>query len=245
MRGRIPLGWRVRWVALVVAGVGGSGGGGFGSGIIGACSADKKAAWAAGLNASVYVLSQRLGPNRTTISNYPTDDALKLCTGGMMERGGSIEDTLSWQNKTCGLWNQPCLLDYHAQYADRSIAGFNSSLANFLIGVYKYAYFGVGGGWGGDGPSACASWLREYPEYSKPLGKPLGLPRTTVLHNQTAYSRAFASGTKVFVGQYLAPTGKDPRPGHATNFGRCVFWADGSYTGQPEFCPKPSDSRFW
>lgn len=216
--------------------------GGFSSGITGACGEPKRAAWAAGLNLTIHSLAQRLGPNKTTISNYPTDDALKLCSGGMMERGGSIEAIMSWANKSCGLWSQPCLLDYHAQYADRNIGTFNQSLASFLVAMYRGAYFGVGGGWGGDGPNACGSWLRRYPEYSKDLGEPLGVARRQQLHNTTAYSRAFASGTKAFVGQYLPPTG---RPGHPTNMGHCVFWSDGYVTGDESNCPPKDDARFW
>ena len=52
----------------------------------------KQAGWAAGLQEAVSTLAHRLGPNKTLISNYPTTEALALCTGGMMERGGSIRD---------------------------------------------------------------------------------------------------------------------------------------------------------
>ena len=51
---------------------------------------------------------------------------------------------------------------------------FANSLAAFLVGMERYAYFGAGGGWDGDGPNACASWLRHRPEYARPLGAPLG-----------------------------------------------------------------------
>lgn len=196
----------------------------FSSAITGACSKDKRAAWAQGLQESVKELAKRLGPNKTTISNYPTNEALKLCTGGMMERGGSIEAVISWADKRCGLWDQPCLLDYHAQYADRDIGTFNNSVANFLIGIYKYAYFGVGGGWGGDGPHACASWLRRYPEYEKPLGEPKGAATITNSTWGNVYTREFASGTTVYVGQYLDLTaiGKPatPRTTAAASSGR-------------------------
>lgn len=93
--------------------------GGFSSGILGPCTTAKKAAWAAGLNESVAELARRLGPNATLISNYPTDEALALCSGGMMERGGAIKDVIAFGKKKCGLWNTPCLLDYHAQVSER------------------------------------------------------------------------------------------------------------------------------
>ena len=68
-----------------------------------------------GLEEAVRTLAERLGPNKTLISNYPTPDAMKLCVGGMMERGGSTEAIAAFGKKTCGLYDQLCLLDYHAQ----------------------------------------------------------------------------------------------------------------------------------
>ena len=90
-------------------------------------------AWRAGLNASHRALAAALGPQGTLISNYATQEALSVCSGGMMERGGSgVNDVKQLQtlgNRTCGLWEQPCLVDYHAQYADRSEATFANNLA--------------------------------------------------------------------------------------------------------------------
>ena len=40
------------------------------------------------------------------------------------------------------------------------------------------------------------------------------------------YTRSFASGTKVFVGQYLAPD----NPSRPSNGGHCIYWSDGSVT---------------
>ena len=102
--------------------------GGFSSTVVGQCAAKKKAAWAAGLQEAVATLSQRLGPTKTLISNYPTPGAMKLVVGGMMERGGSTEAIQAFGKKKCGLYNQSCLLDYHAQYfrepSDGKLAGF-------------------------------------------------------------------------------------------------------------------------
>eukprot|EP01051_Picozoa_sp_SAG22_P003844 SAG22_NODE_193_length_15643_cov_5.339424_6_plen_355_part_00 len=105
--------------------------GGFNSGVTGSCPAAKRAGWAAGLQEATKTLAQRLGPNKTLISNYPTPDALALVTGGMMERGGSIASIEAFGKKTCGLYNQPCLLDYHAQYFHDPKDG---KLAAFLLG---------------------------------------------------------------------------------------------------------------
>ena len=89
----------------------------------------------------------------------------------MLERGGSMLDVDAWNAaKTCA--GGPCLLDFHAQNAQQSLRNFNSSLANFLIGVHEHGYFGVGGGWSGAGESACDTCLYQYPEYSKSLGAP-------------------------------------------------------------------------
>lgn len=233
--------------------------GGFGSGILGPCDKTKQQGWASGLKEAHVRLAEALGPDRTLISNYPTDDALAICSGGMMERGGSIPDIMSWADKRCGRGQGPCLLDYHAQYADRSLETFNTSLANFLIGMYKFAYFGVGGGWWGAGPTACSTWLRDYPEYSKPLGEPNGranvsqAPASFGLNcslvgpkpsdKDTAgcvFTRTFATGTKVFVGPYLRPE-LDSR-GRVSNSGSCVYWSDGTTTSpNVTRCPPRGD----
>merc|ERR1712000_430843 len=90
----------------------------------------------------------------------------------MIERGASVVDIMNWKTMKCGLTGNKCLLDYHQQNADKSLASFNRTIANWLVAVSEYQYLGIGGGWSGAGPSACATWLREYPEYSKPLGEP-------------------------------------------------------------------------
>lgn len=213
--------------------------GGFGSSVTGACGAAKREAWAAGLNQSVYELAQRLGPDATLISNYPTTEALALCSGGMFERGGSIPDVIKFGKRRCGLRGTPCLLDYHAQYADRAVSSAEADMASWLIGVSKYGYFGIGGGWGGPGPEACSSWLRRYPEYTRPLGEPVSdavATNATGDPSTTQYTRTFRSGTKVYWGQHLAPE-PATRP---RNRGACIFWADGTVTGNATQCPPRS-----
>jgi hypothetical protein len=70
---------------------------------------------------------------QTLISNYPTSEALKLTVGGMMERGGSPQAIAAFgQQASCGLFNQSCLLDYHAQYF---VSPADGKLAGFLLGV--------------------------------------------------------------------------------------------------------------
>ena len=210
--------------------------GGWSSSILGGCPAEKKAAWAAGLGLAVKTLAQRLGPDKTLISNYPTEAALAYCAGGMMERGGSSQAVQDFGKRpSCGLYNQPCLLDYHAQYFARPEDG---KMAGFLLGVQKYGYFGGGSGWGGVGKGACKLWLTTFPEFSKKLGEPVsdmalgtaawpgavcdksGAKRANT--TGCLFTRAFASGTKVFAGQFLAPQGR--------NTGHCIYWSDGSVT---------------
>lgn len=86
--------------------------GGFASTVTGKCSAEKKKGWAAGLELAVATLSQRLGPTKTLISNYPTPSAMKLVVGGMMERGGSTADIEAFgKNKVrCMLCGVFCVL---------------------------------------------------------------------------------------------------------------------------------------
>ena len=96
-----------------------------------------------------------------------TNEALAYCSGGMIERftpdqGGPQLQALAAAGR---------LADVHAQYATD---GIGKHLAAFLLFMGERSYFGAGGGWDGDGPTACSTWLREWPEYSRPLGAPLG-----------------------------------------------------------------------
>jgi len=163
---------------------------------------------------------------------------MALCSGGMIERGASMQAIASWEKMRCGLNQGPCLLDYHVDHGTGS--AFVQTLAPFLIGVYKYAYFGVGDGWGGPGESACAAWLHPYPEYSEKLGEPLGLANATNGTNGMSYTRSFASGTKVFVGQFLKPCA-NPTNKRCQNSGSCIFWSSGRVSGNATECPLPAD----
>jgi hypothetical protein len=50
--------------------------------------------------------------------------------------GGSTEAIAAFGTKTCGLYDQPCLLDYHAQYFRTPADG---KMADFMLGMNKYA----------------------------------------------------------------------------------------------------------
>ena len=229
------------WVARVAAFVANSSGvlngafidgnrGGWSSGILSGTTPAHAAAWSAGLKSAHVALATALTPyNGTMISNYFTTEAESVCEGGMMERGGAglndVKNLQYYANRTCGLHSTPCLVDYHAQYADvYHSATFNATLAAFLAGAGEYAYYGRGGGWGGNGASACASWLEWPPEFDKPLGAP------TAVASEPApgvFTRAFASGTHVFINT-------------TKGGGHCVWWADGSVTGDEKTCATPS-----
>ena len=43
------------------------------------------------------------------------------------------------------------------------------------------------------------------------------------------YTRSFASGTRVYVGQFVKPK-IDRRTKASTNFGSCIYWSDGNVT---------------
>ena len=228
---------RAAWVARVAAFFANSSGaldgafidgnrGGWSSGILSGTTPAHAAAWAAGLNASHRALAAALGPGATLISNYATDEALAVCTGGMMERGGSgagdVQQLQALAARTCGPYALPCVVEYHAQYADRDAATFNATIAAFLVGMGQYADYGRGGGWGATGASACASWLQWMPEYDKPLGEPKAVAAEP---SPGVYTREFATGTQVFLNT-------------TKGGGHCVWWSDGTTTGDGESCAK-------
>ena len=145
---------------------------------------------------------------------------------------------------------RPRSLDYHAQYFTSPSDG---KMASFLMGAQKYAYFGGGSGWGGPGTNGCALWLKEFPEFSKPLGAPVSdmvvgkaswpgatCDTSTKRSDRSGCvrTRSFATGTKVFVGQYLPP---DP-PAKPKNQGSCIYWSDGTVTSpNPQHCMPKSE----
>eukprot|EP00966_Prymnesium_polylepis_P335219 7390579-Prymnesium_polylepis.1 len=86
----------------------------------------------------------------------------------------------------------------------------------------KYAYFGAGGEWGGEGPEACSSWLKVWPEYGYPLGEPQGKAAETA---EGIYTRSFASGTHVWLN--ASYTRRSP----GSRGKSCIYWANGKTTG--------------
>jgi len=200
--------------------------GGWRSSVLAGASDAHAAAWAAGLNASHRALAAAVAPRGgVLISNYPTDDALAVCGGGMVERGGAGADDVRALQAAgrggCGPARGPCLVDFHAQYAEvAGSATFNATIAAFLAGAERYAYYGKGKGWEGSGEAACATWLEWPREFSAPLGAPAGAAAEP---EPGVFTRAFATGTHVF-----ANTTKGG--------GHCVWWSDGTTTGDAATC---------
>ena len=94
------------------------------------------------------------------------------------------------------------------------------SLSAFLIGSGKYAYFACTDGW-----AVNSGWSPQQrpKEYDRPLGAPLGPAlRSVGAQGVISYSRNFTTGT--FVTLELAA-------GAATKGHGCIFWSDGSITG--------------
>jgi hypothetical protein len=138
-----------------------------------------------------------------------------MSDGGMIERFGcAVKNIAQLQELTA----EGYLVQVHAQSAT-SEANLQACVACFLVGANEGAYFGAGNGWEGyDHDNDMTSWLKDWPEYSAPLGAPLGdaeVTTTTVGGSDddasdggtiiTTYTRAFASGTTVFVNITVPP----------------------------------------
>ena len=188
--------------------------GGWKSGILSGTTPAHAAAWAEGLNASHRTLAAAL-PKAILISNYATTEAMEICNGAMMERGGAGVNDISLLQE---LGETSKVVEYHAQYANNQET-FNRTLAAFLAGMEAYAYYGAGVGWNGNGESACSTWLEWKPEYTKPLGA----PTAKAVPVGGVYTRSFATGTKCKI---------DTNKGG----GSCIWWSDGSETGDEKTC---------
>ena len=182
-----------------------------------ACDDDVTSDWAAGLMASHSQLKSACdaaaaerGSTCTLISNYATNDAMKVCDGGMVERFGCTTKYISTVQELAAAGK---LVQVHAQDAAKNEGIFNSSLACHLVAMGQHTYFGAGDGWCGDGHDrVMTTWLEDYPEYSMPLGEPLALANETVVGSTTLFSRQFATGTRVVVSALLSHVLLAPLP---------------------------------
>ena len=188
-----------------------------------ACASDAaRAAWALGLNASTRALRAAVG-DATLISNYPTSEALRYATGGMIERFTPNQDIDELQ----GLAKRGSLVAVHAQYATEP--HLSKHLAAFLVGMGERSYFGAGVGWDGDGANACDTWLRRWDEFEKPLGKPTADAAVVAgAPPKAKWTRSFGSGTHVLL---------DTTPERDYDTVSCIWWSDGTVTsGDPFGC---------
>jgi hypothetical protein len=117
--------------------------------------------------------------------------------------------------------------EMHVDFCVSAISGkregnsmYARSLAAFLIGASNYSYYGCTNGWGfTDG------WSRWSTDYDRPLGVPTG---KAVKTNAGVWTRAFASGTKVF----LATKDQSTKEWGSS----CIRWSDGHVTKSGRLC---------
>jgi hypothetical protein len=110
---------------------------------------------------------------------------------------------------------------------------FTTLLPLFMLGAGDNAYFGAPFEHGptgspGDRMWVLPAWDGWRPEYSRALGTPLG---TAAVDAAGIATRRFASGTHVLLNLTAIESGTVP--------GGCVFWSDGSLTGDPSTCATP------
>lgn len=141
----------------------------------------------AGLAAAHRVAATTIGSTKTLISNYPTDEARAITQGGMCERCGNGIKTVNelqrdYAHRTCGLWNQSCLLQYRPFGMGHNLSPYtklaNDSLATFLLAAGPYSFYGAGDETG-MGSQACfgrsgSMRVPVWPDMARPLGKPQG-----------------------------------------------------------------------
>ena len=205
-----------------------------------------------GLEEAHRTVAQTLGRDATLISNYPTPEALAVTSGGMCERCGhgagavvSLRETYYANDMTCGLWNQPCVLQYrcygnNGQHGSETITPYqdiaNQSIATFLMAMEKYAYYG-GGSESGVGPQACnmsdgSFHFLNWPDLKRPLGNPLGVFKNVTRGSDHIFTRVFATGTRVAINATMASS---PHDESKDNY-KCIWWSDGFTTGGAN-CP--------
>eukprot|EP01084_Bolivina_argentea_P026480 49264_1 len=110
-----------------------------------------------------------------------------------------------------------------ANYNTYSSPIYNKTLAAYLIGVGKYAYYACTSGWDFEAGSGWDT-MWQNPDYYKSLGPPV---KNATYNNATkTYFRQFGSGTKV----YLDVQWKHP----------CIKWSDGTITGNTTDCERYS-----
>lgn len=145
----------------------------------------------------------------------------------MMEDFGASETCIRYLQRADSLG---VLVEAHAGDrtggSDNFCANITNSLAAFLIGAGVRAYYACAIGYQTDPrwPAVSDWWLDVRPEYSKPLGLPLG----PGVKQGTLWSRSFATGTNVTFDA-------------SSNVG-AIYWSDGTtQEGTPVPPPSPPD----
>ena len=113
-------------------------------------------------------IQQAMGPNKIIISNNKDYDGV---TARMFERffwkdfdgNKPYADLLALMNEG----NRSRIAEAHASPCTGDV--FNLTLAAFLLGAERYAYYGCTDGWTAD-----SGWLKWHAEYSQKLGTPKG-----------------------------------------------------------------------
>eukprot|EP01084_Bolivina_argentea_P200198 342373_1 len=143
-----------------------------------------------GHDAMLAQLQKTLGDHDQSImisNNYVTNGVIAT----MIEHFEANKDYIE---KLIGYAKQGILVEVHAGDVtdgnDNHCKNIINSLSAFLIGAEEFSYYGCShtNAWYIE-----PDWIRDHPEYHKPLGKPDG---DAVLKNNV-YTRTFASGTKV------------------------------------------------
>jgi hypothetical protein len=224
------------------------------------CNAAQKTAWMLGLRQALWALKGALGAlNKTIICNKTggtyacgTDSTKCFCDASNSERfGGGPGGVINLVDYHA--LNPEGGVIVHVPHINDNIGIFNTALAAFLLGAYDGYGFGIGfdyecgkGGWLETAKYAdvlkqklgapiaavdiaIASWPTANCTYTTPARPKSYLAQTV----GCMMSRSFASGTVVFIGNYLAPIPVS-RP---TNTGLCIWWSDGSLMGNATECP--------
>lgn len=117
-------------------------------------------------------IQEAMGPNKIIISNNKDYDGV---TARMFERfflsdydgNKPYADLLALSNEG----QQGRIAEAHGEPCTPDV--LNITLAGFLLGAEKYAYYGCTSGW-----TVSRGWLQWHAEYSKPLGAPKGPAKT-------------------------------------------------------------------
>mmetsp|Transcript_14297 Transcript_14297/g.40607 ORF Transcript_14297/g.40607 Transcript_14297/m.40607 type:complete len:371 (+) Transcript_14297:56-1168(+) len=180
----------------------------------------KTKAWNEGYREMLAEMQRRLGDDRLVVVNNKdfTD-----VNGRSFEKFGG-DDDFSGDNfnadfrtyaaeGAAGRWVQ-----LHGEECTE--ARYTRSLAAFLVGAADTGgYYACTDGW-----HLNTGWLDWKEDYDKPLGRPIGEANITTTNNFEIWEREFEEGVRATL--HLKT------PNEASKSYGCVYWSDGSVTGQ-------------